>query len=127
MRRILAGGTAGVRGARCSIVSAVFIERVKIRNFRSIVDAEIDLADMTIFLGANDAGKSNFLRALNLFFNGMPDGSGPFTFAEDFSYGATVGKGKAREVWVELHMRPPTDYKSLGLVRWKKRWPPLSA
>lgn len=46
------------------------IKHIRIKNFRSIVDLSIDVGKMNIFVGLNDAGKSNVLKALNLFFNG---------------------------------------------------------
>ncbi len=43
------------------------IKNIKIKNFRSIVDIDIDTDKLNIFVGLNDAGKSNVLKALNLF------------------------------------------------------------
>ena len=48
------------------------IERIEIKYFRSFADKKveiIDLKDVNIFSGKNDSGKSNVLRALNLFFS----------------------------------------------------------
>lgn len=51
------------------------IEKIEIKNFRSFDNrlkskTQISkIADLNIFSGANDSGKSNVLRALNLFFN----------------------------------------------------------
>jgi len=42
------------------------IESVKIKNFRGIREGEIDLAPLTILLGANNSGKSTILEALFL-------------------------------------------------------------
>ena len=41
---------------------------------------------MNIFVGMNDVGKSNVLKALNLFFNGQTDYNVDFDFKKDFSY-----------------------------------------
>lgn len=43
------------------------IKQIRIKNFRSIVDLDINVDKMNIFVGLNDAGKSNILKALNLF------------------------------------------------------------
>lgn len=51
------------------------IEKIEIKNFRSFGNRKqsktqiTKIEDMNIFSGANDSGKSNILRALNLFFN----------------------------------------------------------
>ncbi len=42
----------------------VFIERVVLRNFKSIESCEVHLKPLTILIGPNGAGKSNFLDAL---------------------------------------------------------------
>ncbi len=52
------------------------IKKIRIENFRSFLGTRgddlaevLDVTDLNIFSGANDSGKSNILRALNLFFN----------------------------------------------------------
>jgi len=52
------------------------IQTIRIENFRSFLGTTIhdeavafNIRDLNIFSGANDSGKSNVLRALNLFFN----------------------------------------------------------
>lgn len=44
------------------------IKSIRIENFRSFVDQEIPLNDYSCFVGANGAGKSTVLCALNVFF-----------------------------------------------------------
>lgn len=66
------------------------IEKIEIKNFRSFGDSEktkiYDLNDLNIFSGANDSGKSNILRALNLFFHlDKIDFYQRFVFEKDFS------------------------------------------
>ncbi|HYV27806.1 MAG TPA: AAA family ATPase [Candidatus Eisenbacteria bacterium] len=39
------------------------IKQIHLENYRSFVDAHVDLAEFTLVLGANGAGKTNFLRA----------------------------------------------------------------
>ena len=50
-----------------------YVKSIHIKNFRSILDERIDLSDYNCFVGKNDSGKSNVLKALNLFFNGKSD------------------------------------------------------
>lgn len=45
----------------------IIITSIRIKNFRSIKNALIKVKDMNIFVGLNDVGKSNVLKALNLF------------------------------------------------------------
>jgi predicted ATP-dependent endonuclease of OLD family len=62
------------------------IEAVEVRYFRSVYRAPIkELRDITVFSGRNDVGKSNLLKALNLFFNNQTDWNTPFDFSRDFS------------------------------------------
>lgn len=61
------------------------ITGITIRGFRSIRNQRIDsLAPLTAFVGKNSTGKSNILRALNLFFNGEVDPGVPLDLEEDF-------------------------------------------
>ena len=45
------------------------IKTVKIKNYRSIVDCEFEFTNLLALIGENNAGKSNIIYALNLFFN----------------------------------------------------------
>ncbi len=47
----------------------MLIERVKIENYRSIRYAELQLENLTAFIGSNGAGKSTVLKAINAFFD----------------------------------------------------------
>ena len=40
------------------------LERVRLTDFKSFVDEEVELAPLTLLVGANASGKSNFLDAL---------------------------------------------------------------
>lgn len=48
----------------------IILQCVRINNFRSIENMEVDLGAINILIGQNNAGKSNFLRALDVAFNG---------------------------------------------------------
>lgn len=43
------------------------IKQIHIKNFRSIVNTILDVEEMNVFIGLNDAGKSNVLKAINFF------------------------------------------------------------
>lgn len=47
------------------------ITKIRIHNFRSILDAEIDAHDFLMFVGANNAGKSNVINALRCFYDDL--------------------------------------------------------
>jgi len=48
------------------------ISNIIIRNFRSIEYAEFDFKNFNIFVGQNNAGKTNLFEAVEWFFNGTP-------------------------------------------------------
>ena len=62
-----------------------FVSRIEIHRFRSISDASLIAEDLTIFSGTNNSGKSNVLRALNLFFNGESSFGNPYNFEKDYN------------------------------------------
>lgn len=45
------------------------LRRMRVHNFRSIVNADIEIHDYTMIVGANNAGKSNALAALRAFYD----------------------------------------------------------
>jgi len=98
----------------------LFITRVKVINFRSLVNVEIHLNSYTALVGLNDSGKSNLLRALNLFFNNQTDLDHPLIFNQDYSQNAKVTPKKAKQIEIEIEFTPPKNYKYKGQVIWKK-------
>lgn len=98
------------------------IKRVSIRNFRSIVSADFSAEDITVLVGPNDSGKSNVLRALNLFFNSELEPGRRLDFDSDFSGYAKKVKGKAPEIVVDVTFSPPSSYKERRLISWRKTW-----
>ena len=62
------------------------IEKIKISKFRSIGELEtIESFNLNIFSGSNDSGKSNFLKAINLFFNGQTETNIRYNSESDFN------------------------------------------
>lgn len=45
------------------------IKKLIVKNYRSLKDVTINFEDLTIIVGKNDSGKSNILKALDMFFN----------------------------------------------------------
>lgn len=97
----------------------VKIKKIFIKNFRSIVEAEIDTTNMNIFVGLNDVGKSNVLKALNLFFNYKPD---TFNFFEDYSSLVHLKGHRAKEIIIRLTLEIPDKYADKGEVELTKKW-----
>lgn len=62
------------------------IEKIEIQYFRSIYRVTItNINDINVFSGKNDAGKSNVLKALNLFFNNHIVYDGDYNFKENYN------------------------------------------
>jgi len=94
------------------------IKSIEIRYLRSIHRISIkQLGDLTIFSGANDAGKSNILKALNLFFNNQVDWLKPLDFYQDFSL-RRLGEVRRESVKgrqfirVDLEFNCPQNYQN---------------
>lgn len=100
----------------------MYINRIKIKNFRSLVDAEIYPTNYTVLVGANDSGKSNVLRALNLFFNQQTDVGQSLVFDLDYSQQAAVRMNRAKQIEIELEFTPPSNYTDNNPIVWKKVW-----
>jgi energy-coupling factor transporter ATP-binding protein EcfA2 len=100
------------------------IKSVHIENFRSIRSLDAELAQLAVFVGKNDCGKSNILRALNLFFNNQTNPGTDFVFQEDYNFFAPVRARKAREVAVRLEIDLPESYHRTNghVIIWTKKW-----
>lgn len=104
------------------------ISQIEVNYLRSLYRLEIKSAgDLNVVFGRNDSGKSNLLRALNLFFNGHTDPERIFDFDLDMS---DIRKKEARDVkgrqfiWIKITFNTPENYvKSLGSeIQVKKQW-----
>lgn len=91
------------------------IEQVEIKHFRSFLGtpnpyeaiAE-NLSDLNIFSGANDSGKSNILRALNLFFNNEISPRAPLEFDRDFFISKKDSSHKVIEIEITFDLSKDT-------------------
>ena len=111
-----------------------FIDRIEIKHFRSIYQLEItDLSDINVFSGVNDVGKSNVIKALNLFFNNQVDWQTPLDLeleTNSFLSNTSRARKKGKDIHVKLLFnRPRGRYEtSLGekfwiLRKWNKHFP----
>lgn len=93
------------------------ISRVEINYFRSIYSISLTNAqDMGILIGGNDSGKSNILKALNLFFNNQTELDNDLDFLEDLNKfrGREVREVKGRAtIWVKITFRNVFGWRSL--------------
>lgn len=100
----------------------IIIKTIRIKNFRSIRNLSISLSKMNIFVGLNDVGKSNVLKALNLFFNNNTDYDAEFDFDRDFTYLFPKNSHSAKEIKIEIEFVIPETFKNSGVYTWTKAW-----
>lgn len=95
-----------------------FIKKVEISNFRSIYYQEIECSGYNLFCGLNDVGKSNVLKALNLFFNGETDFQAPLNFQSDYNKISLAKAQKSAKqkqlIKIKVTFHIPVGYKSLA-------------
>ena len=87
------------------------IEKIEIKHFRSFLGTpksyEVNIEKLTslnIFSGANDSGKSNILRALNLFFNDEISSKVPLEFDRDFFVSEKDSSHKVIEIGISFDL-----------------------
>ena len=102
---------------------AVQITKIEIRNFRSARHLVISPRQLAILVGRNDSGKSNVLRALNLFFNGQTGTGENLRFDVDHNVFNQPNR-QAKQISVKLEIQlPPTYHDTNGeFVVWERRW-----
>lgn len=101
------------------------ITNISIRNFRSIVALNEGVQDLNIFVGQNDEGKSNVLRALDLFFNHDKSDGYELEWTRDYCCFAPKREKKAEEIEIGVVVKPPPSFKNRTPVVWKKIWRPV--
>ncbi len=99
------------------------ITKIEIDSFRSIHQEIVEVGNANVFSGLNDVGKSNILKALNLFFNGQTDFGKNFNFKTDYSKVslalAQKSAKKKQQVKIKIHFKAPPSFKSLrGKILW---------
>lgn len=93
------------------------IKKVEIKYFRSAYSVDLrDIGDLNILIGGNDSGKSNILKALNLFFNNKTELGQGYYFPDDLTrkreQEARSAKGRAT-IWMKVHFYNFLNWKSL--------------
>lgn len=87
------------------------IKKIQIKHFRSFLGSPSeyslivdDIKDLNLFSGGNDSGKSNFLRALNLFFNNKTNNTDVLNFEKDFFIGKRDKTQKVIEISINFDL-----------------------
>jgi len=86
------------------------LKSVEVQNFRSIVGTPLrmEFGNLTAIVGPNNSGKSNILRALNLFFTGEVEGA-PYTTDLDYPKGGNLSKGDQTKITVTVCYEPKKE------------------
>lgn len=102
---------------------SVRIKKIEIYNFRSIKSITLKPGDLAVLVGNNDVGKSNILRALNLFFNGKTNIGEELAFVVDHNIHNNPNQ-RAREIRVRLELDIPAAYVATNgdYIVWEKSW-----
>lgn len=99
------------------------ITKIRIQNFRSIRDLSIETNYLAVLVGKNDSGKSNVLRALNLFFNDETNPGEELDFDTDHNVFNQPNR-QAKEIVITLEIELPEGYQATNgdFIVWKKKW-----
>lgn len=102
----------------------MYINKVKIKNFRNFSEFEVDLNEgLSIIIGENNCGKSNFLEALNLIFNSNYSLRKRVLEQEDFWNGIIIEK-EWPEITIEVLLKGiDTDNELAVTSKWLTRNP----
>ncbi|SEN98297.1 Predicted ATP-dependent endonuclease of the OLD family, contains P-loop ATPase and TOPRIM domains [Amphibacillus marinus] len=102
----------------------MYISGVTISNFRSFDQFNVDLNEgLSVVIGENNVGKSNFLDALNLIFNSNYSPRKRILIQEDF-YNGLVIKEKWPEITIEVFLKGIETEDELAITsRWLTRNP----
>lgn len=99
------------------------ITNIEIRNFRSVRNLSLSPGKLAVLVGKNDSGKSNILRALNLFFNGQTMPEEDLNFEVDHNVFNNPNR-RAKEISIKLDIKIPEAYRATNgdFVVWERRW-----
>jgi putative ATP-dependent endonuclease of OLD family len=86
--------------------SGIAITGARVRNFRSLANVEVDLDDLTVIIGANNAGKTSFLDAL---FGAIGSGRKALGADDVRLAPGDATPPKDREVLIDVMLRPIGD------------------
>lgn len=104
-------------------MSGVCIRNIFISNFRSIQRLDCRTDQITALVGNNDSGKSNVLRALNLFFNEETNRKEKLNFEKDYNFNSNPNQ-RAKEIIIRIELILPKNYIETNgdIIIWERRW-----
>jgi predicted ATPase len=98
-----------------------FVARVRVRNYRSIADCEVTLGPLTVLLGFNASGKTNFLDALRFVTDALTRSPAQAVAdrggLETLLHRGLSGTADSFEIWLELELRLP-ELEDHGTARY---------
>lgn len=86
----------------------IFLSRIRISNFRSIEYLDIPLSMTNVLIGANNCGKSNFLKAVNIAL-----GQNKTVSSDDIYIGKDEVLGKTKCATVDIMLRPVDESNNI--------------
>ena len=102
------------------------IKKIQIKHFRSFLGSPSEyslivdnITDLNLFSGGNDSGKSNFLRALNLFFNNKTNNTDELNFEKDFFIGKQDKTQKVIEISIDFDLTERQDRDKFLPIKFK--------
>lgn len=84
----------------------IILKNVRIQNFRSLENIDVELGSINLLIGQNNVGKSNFLRALDIAFNGSKNVSEDDIYVDDGEY-----LSKEKRAIIDMKIVPFSDEK----------------
>ncbi|MBE5970364.1 MAG: DUF2813 domain-containing protein [Erysipelotrichaceae bacterium] len=84
----------------------IYIDEIRIKNFRSLEDVDVKLGEINILIGQNNSGKSNFLKAIEVAFNGSR-----IISEEDIFINEDERLSKSKEAIIDLKIKPSNGNK----------------
>jgi putative ATP-dependent endonuclease of OLD family len=95
----------------------ILIDTVRIRNFRSLKNVEIKLSPLTLLVGANNSGKTSFLKAMQLAI-GVDR---RYIGREDFFIGKDDPANENKEIFIDM-LIVPVDKTFKRVSRFESSW-----
>lgn len=86
----------------------ISISKVRIENFRSIENLELSLSMTNVLIGANNCGKSNFLKAINVAL-----GQNKIVSSEDIYVGKDEVLDNTKCATIDIMLRPVDETNNI--------------